>query len=115
MPQTDKVRRQFMISVYQDGETPPSIRVEFVPRGLQAVREPGGLPKRVPTFLARARLEGETIVAVEIFRGSRAQPEPSPRLRRGRQRNHWTAAWPPSSPRSSKLIAPDFDRFARTP
>jgi hypothetical protein len=37
--------------------------VEFVPRGLQAVREPGGLPKGVPTFLARARLEGEKIVA----------------------------------------------------
>jgi hypothetical protein len=63
MPQTDKVRRHFTITVYQDGETPPSIRVEFVPRGLQAVREPGGHPKRAPTFLARARLEGETIVA----------------------------------------------------
>lgn len=63
MPQTDKVRRHFMITVYQDGENPAAIRVEFVPRGLQAVREPGGLPKRVPAFLARARLEGEKIVA----------------------------------------------------
>jgi hypothetical protein len=63
MPQTDKVRRGFLITVYQDGETPPAIRVEFVPRGLRAVREPGGPPKPVPTFVARARLEGETIVA----------------------------------------------------
>jgi hypothetical protein len=47
-----------MITVYQDRESPAAIRVEFVPRGLQAVREAGGVPKRVPTFLARARLEG---------------------------------------------------------
>jgi len=63
MAQIDKVQRHFMITVYQDGETPPTIRVEFVPRGLQAVRNSGGLPKRVPAFVARARLEGEKIVA----------------------------------------------------
>jgi hypothetical protein len=51
-----------MITVYQDGETPPSIRVEFVPRGTQAAGEPGSRPKRVSAFLARARLEGDTIV-----------------------------------------------------
>jgi hypothetical protein len=63
MPQTDKVRRQFMITVYQDGESLPSIRVEFVPRGLQAVREPGSPPKRVPTFLVHAWLKSGSIVA----------------------------------------------------
>jgi hypothetical protein len=63
MPPTDKVRRDFMITVCQDRGTPPSVRVEFVPRGLQADRGPDGLPKRVPRFLARARLQGDTIVA----------------------------------------------------
>ncbi len=62
MAQMDRVRRDFMITIYRDGETPPSIRVEFVPRGLQAAKEPGGRPKRVPAFLVRARLEGKTIV-----------------------------------------------------
>jgi hypothetical protein len=51
-----------MVRVYPDGETPSAIRVEFVPREPQAVKQPGGLPKRVPSFLARARLEDGTIV-----------------------------------------------------
>jgi hypothetical protein len=57
-----RVERDFLITVYQDGESPAAIRVEFVPRGLQAVREPGKATRRVPTFLVRARLEGKTTV-----------------------------------------------------
>jgi hypothetical protein len=52
-----------MITVYADGENPAAIRVEFVPRGLDAARQARGVPKHVPTFLARARLEGQAIVA----------------------------------------------------
>jgi hypothetical protein len=63
MSHTDNLRRHFVITVYQNGETPSSIRVEFVPRGFQALREPGFTSRLVPTFLVHARLEGKTIVA----------------------------------------------------
>jgi hypothetical protein len=57
-----KVQRDFMITVYQDGDAPSAIRVEFVPGGLKAAVVQGGKAPRVPTFLVRARLEGEAPV-----------------------------------------------------
>jgi hypothetical protein len=63
MPENEKVRRNFLITVYQDRDAPQAIRVEFIPRGHQRSREPGSLPKRVPAFLVRAWVEHEEIVA----------------------------------------------------
>jgi hypothetical protein len=63
MPENARVRRDFLITVYQDGDAPQAIRVEFIPRGHKGSREPAGLPKRVPAFLVRAQVERDKIVA----------------------------------------------------
>jgi len=66
MTQTSRGRHHFITTVYPDRADPAAIRLEFTPRGLQAVREPGGPPGPVPTFSARARLvEGKPVVEWE--------------------------------------------------
>src|SRR5262249_45431468 len=47
--------------------------------------------------------------------GSRVRLGPSPMLRPEPRPTHWIAAWLASVSKTSKLTAPDFERFARTP
>jgi hypothetical protein len=59
----DKVRRDFVITVQPEGETPPALRVEFTPRGQQAGRESGRAPRRIGPFVVRVLLQDHRMVA----------------------------------------------------
>jgi hypothetical protein len=54
-------RQPYAVSIHELSETPCELAFSFVPKGLQQVRVPGELPRRVPRYTVVVRGSGESI------------------------------------------------------
>jgi len=86
-------KQPYMVSIYELSEAPEELAFTFVPKGLQQIRVPGELPRRVPQYIVVVRGSGETIA----FDWGRTPDDPGPAKvdleEEARQRVNARLAW----------------------